>query len=112
MSYVPAGYPVARVAQDGCRWLPAGPKAVFLGGTTAWKLGPHARHVVREAKRRGMWVHMGRVNSQRRFRYAHAIGCDSVDGTYLTYAPDANLPRLLGWLDDLHAQQTLDLDAA
>ena len=58
-----------------------------------------------------MWVHMGRVNSQRRLRYAHAIGCDSVDGTYLTYAPDQNLRRLLGWLEDLHAQQSLAVGA-
>lgn len=27
------------------------------------------------------------------------MGCDSVDGTYLTFGPDVNLPRLLGWLD-------------
>jgi hypothetical protein len=106
------GYAAAWVAQDGCRWLPAGPKAVFLGGTTEWKLGPHARAVVRVAKARGMWVHMGRVNSLRRLRYAHAIGCDSVDGTYLAYAPDRNLPRLLGWLDDVNCQQALDLGAA
>ena len=30
---------------------------------------------------RGKWVHMGRVNSTRRIRYAASIGCDSVDGT-------------------------------
>ena len=28
------------------------------------------------------------------------IGCDSVDGTYLTFGPDVNLPRLLDWLED------------
>jgi hypothetical protein len=106
------GYRAAWVAQDGCRRLPTGPKAVFIGGTTAWKLGPHARAVIRSAKARGIWVHMGRVNSLRRLRYAHAIGCDSVDGTYLTYAPETNLRRLLAWLDHIHTQQTLDLDAA
>ena len=106
------GYCAAWVAQDGCRWLPAGPKACFLGGSTGWKLGPHARAVVRAAKARGMWVHMGRVNSLRRLRYAQAIGCDSVDGTYLAYAPDANLRRLLAWLDDIRTQQVLDLGAA
>ena len=34
-----------------------------------------------EAKRRRKWVHMGRVNSERRIRYAASIGCDSIDGT-------------------------------
>lgn len=44
------------------------------------------------------WVHMGRVNSKKRLDTARAMGCDSVDGTYLTFGPDTNLPRLLSWL--------------
>lgn len=28
---------------------------------------------------------MGRVNSERRLRYAHTIGCDSADGTYIKF---------------------------
>lgn len=62
-----------------------------------WKLGPRARSLVHEAKRRGKWVHFGRVNSMKRFEYARAIGCDSADGTYLTAGPDINLPKLLAW---------------
>jgi hypothetical protein len=92
------GYRLAYVAQNGCRSIPAGAAAVFLGGDTAWKLGPEARSVARTAKRLGLWLHMGRVNSLRRLRYAASIGCDSVDGTFLTYGPDANLPRLLRFL--------------
>lgn len=94
------GYPVAFVAQDGLEVLPV-PwddfDALFIGGSTEWKLGHHAREIAAEAKRRGKWVHMGRVNSERRFRYAAAIGCDSADGTYLTFGPDVNLPKLLSW---------------
>ena len=94
------GYRVAFVAQDGQESLPV-PwdefDALFIGGSTEWKLGPHARELAAEAKRRGRWVHMGRVNSERRYRYAAAIGCDSADGTYLTFGPDVNLPRLLSW---------------
>lgn len=94
------GYPVAWVAQDGQQnqplpWLSI--DALFIGGTTAWKVGPHARDLVAEAKRRGLWAHMGRVNSERRWRYAKAIGCDSVDGTYLTFGPDVNLSAVLAW---------------
>lgn len=94
------GYPAAFVAQDGQEHLPV-PwddfDVLFIGGTTDWKLGPAARGLVAKAKGRGMWVHMGRVNSERRYEYARAIGCDSCDGTYLTFGPDVNLPRLLAW---------------
>ena len=82
------GLPTALVAQDGLerlgRWLPmVWPRidALFIGGSTEWKLGPHAEAFVREAKQRGKWVHMGRVNSARRIRYANSIGVDSIDGT-------------------------------
>ena len=94
------GYPAALVAQDGLEALPVPWDAfdvLFVGGSTEWKLGRHARRLIREARARGKWVHMGRVNSARRYRYADHIGCDSADGTYLTFGPDVNLPRLLSW---------------
>lgn len=72
-----------------------------------WKLGTTARALVYEAKRRGKNVHMGRVNSFRRLRYAHAIGCDTADGTFLAFGPDQNLPKLLGWLRDVNEQRAL-----
>jgi hypothetical protein len=34
----------------------------------------------------------------KRLRYAASIGCHSVDGTFLAYGPDRNLPTLLRWL--------------
>jgi len=95
------GYPAALVAQDGLEALTV-PwdelDVLFIGGSTEWKLGPHARALTAEAKARGKRVHMGRVNSERRYRYAAAIGCDTADGTYLTFGPNANLPRLLAWV--------------
>ncbi len=99
------GLPVGYVAQNGATasgvpWDRI--DALFLGGDTAWKLGPVARTLTGEAKARGKRVHMGRVNSLRRLRYADAIGCDSADGTYLAFGPDTNLPNLLGWLRDVH----------
>lgn len=72
---------------------------LFLGGTTEWKLGHHASAITAQAKAEGRWVHMGRVNSKRRFDAARSMGCDSVDGTFLVFGPDVNLPRLLSWLD-------------
>lgn len=92
------GYRCAYVAQPGVRYIPAGASAVFLGGSADWKYSAEARAVAALAKRMRKWLHMGRVNSLRRLRYAAAIGCDSVDGTFLAYAPDANLPRLLRYL--------------
>lgn len=113
------GYLAAFVAQDGLENLPA-PWAIpwgefdvlFIGGSTEWKLGPAARELTREAKARGKKVHMGRVNSLRRFRYAEAIGCDSVDGTYLVFGPRTNLPKLLGWMSTPAFELDLNGEAA
>jgi hypothetical protein len=105
-----AGFPAALVAQDGLENLTV-PwddfDALFIGGSTAWKLSAAARALAGEARERRKHVHMGRVNSLRRLRYAHSIGCDSADGTYLAFGPDENLPKLLGWLRDVHYQGVL-----
>lgn len=106
------GYPVAYVAQNGLENLPVpwpDLDALFIGGDTAWKMGRHARALIAEAKAHGKWVHMGRVNSLRRMRYAEAIGCDSADGTHITFSPDGNLPVVLGWLRGVNDQLVLDL---
>jgi hypothetical protein len=92
------GYRPAYVLQDGCGQPPADAPVLFNGGSTAFKLGEEARRLVHEAKARGIWCHMGRVNSLRRLRVAAADGYDSVDGTFLAYGPDQNLPRLLAYL--------------
>lgn len=101
------GFPAAFVAQNGAEvvGVPWGEfDVLFLGGDTAWKLGPHARALAAEAKARGKRVHMGRVNSARRMRYAAAIGCDSADGTYIAFGPDRNLPIVLGWLREVRQE--------
>lgn len=63
-----------------------------------WKVSDMAAAITAEAKARGKWVHMGRVNSAARLARAIEMGVDSADGTYLAYGPDINLIRLLGWL--------------
>lgn len=55
---------------------------------------------------------MGRVNSAKRLARAAEMGCDSADGTYLRFAPTANLVRLLGWLERLNNRPVLDLNVA
>jgi hypothetical protein len=98
-----AGFHVAYVAQDGMQQLPdpATWDALFIGGSTAWKLGPDAARLVAAARELGKPVHMGRVNSRIRLHIALAFGCTSVDGTLLTFGPDKHLPPLLRWLADL-----------
>jgi hypothetical protein len=94
------GYPVAFVLQNGQEHRPVpwdDIDAVFIGGDTAWKLGPGAAQLTREARDRGKHAHMGRVNGGRRMAYAAAIGCLTADGNCLTRAPDKNTVRLAGW---------------
>lgn len=93
------GYPAALVGQDGLVDPPWETfDAFFIGGTTAWKMSMDAFRLTHEARRRGKWCHMGRVNSYRRLRLAELFGCQSVDGTYLKYGPIVNLPRVMRWL--------------
>lgn len=95
------GHKVALVGQDGLEdhtipWELM--DALFIGGSTPWKLGSAALAIVLEAKKRGKLVHMGRVNSYKRLQYAEEIGCDTVDGTYLRFGPRVNFPKLMRWL--------------
>lgn len=91
--------PLAFVLQDGSErpgrvpFGAPGLKAVFLGGSDEFKLGADAARLVRQARHRGLYAHMGRVNSDRRIQHARSIGCTSVDGTGWTTWRDANLPR-------------------
>lgn len=88
------GYPVAFVAQDGqsAAGLPRDYDVLFIGGTTQWKLGTGADACIYAARRAGKWVHVGRVNTQRRIRHFQRIGVDSVDGTSVCFGPDKNYP--------------------
>lgn len=101
------GLPVALVAQDGLEDL--GPwlertwhrlSGLFIGGSTEWKLGLAAEHLIRDAKERDKWVHMGRVNGRRRVQYARVVGCDSVDGSSFARFRTTWLPTALGWLQE------------
>jgi hypothetical protein len=102
------GFKAALVAQDGLELLSIPWEAfdvLFIGGrpqprgTEEWKLGAGCRALVAAAKARKKVVHMGRVNSAKRYRYAASIGCDSADGTFLGYSPSTNLGRLLRWFE-------------
>lgn len=124
------GYRVAFVAQDGfdpgaVDWDAF--DALFIGGKplTARGLPPNERKrlaasewkrseaggyaAIAEGKRRGKWVHVGRVNGGPFLRNLAAAGADSADGTNLTWT---NLrARTLGWLDALAAHPPMALEA-
>lgn len=100
------GIPAAFAAQDGCEngLVPWGEfDVLFLAGSTEWKIGVAAERLAAEATRRGIRVHMGRVNSLKRLTIAKRFGCETVDGTYLAFGPKKNFPRLARWLDEVNA---------
>lgn len=95
---IPAGY----VLQDGAT-IASTPwhriDAVFVGGSDDFKLGPDAIELAREAKRRGVWVHWGRVNSRKRLDYIVSTGAaDSFDGSKWARWRKTYLPTALDWL--------------
>jgi hypothetical protein len=95
------GYPVALAVQDGALpedipWQDI--DAVFLGGSTEWKDSDAAGRIAVAAAEYGKWRHGGRVNTYARLRLMTFFGCDSADGTFLTFGPDKNLARLLRYL--------------
>lgn len=104
----PYRLPLAYVLQDGERearvpWALIA--AVFIGGSTAFKVGAEARALVCAAHARGRWVHMGRVNTARRILYAQQIGCDSIDGSGFSRYPREMVKRFTR----INDHPTLDL---
>lgn len=102
--------PIAFVGQDGAEdtaipWERF--DAWFVGGSTAWKLSTASAELVAEAKRRGKWCHMGRVNSRRRLRIAADMGCDSVDGSSLSMFGDKYIHKFCRWAGEVDSQPLL-----
>lgn len=105
-----AGFVPALVGQDGMTvadipWREIG--ALFIGGYTEWKLGPQAQTLMAFAKSRGLWVHMGRVNSIERIGLAARMGADSFDGSRHSWFADTHIPTTLDAIDATVAQGRL-----
>ena len=99
--------PIALVAQDGIEDLNvpwAQIDALFIGGSTGFKLSKTVEDLVKEANSKGKRTHMGRVNSFRRYRKAYEMGCDTVDGTNVCRWPDVYIPKVVKWLSTLDNQ--------
>ena len=87
------GYPVAFVSQDGLlvENTPWGEfDVLFIGGSDRHKLS-EAWELITEAKRRGIWIHVGRVNSIQRIDMFWMV--DSCDGTTLAFEPSMKNQR-------------------
>jgi hypothetical protein len=85
-----ADWPIALAAQPGLEqepW-PEGFDWLFVGGTDDWRQGPGAKTCIARAKVQGALVHIGRVNSIKRFEYFQRLGADSADGTTAAFGPD------------------------
>jgi hypothetical protein len=77
-------WPVAFVVQDGAEdidipWCDMA--AVFIGGRDPWKDSQAALDIVKTAKVLGVHVHVGRVNTAKRFRLFRDAGADTCDGS-------------------------------
>ena len=98
LSYIPKkmGYKVFYATQDGCTVdeIPWGEiDGLFVGGSNQHK-EVDSFPLIREAKDRGFWVHVGRVNSPTKIRKFCAA--DSVDGTRFVF--DSNRRTINGIL--------------
>jgi hypothetical protein len=87
------GLPTALVGQDGMKadeipWDLI--DAFFVGGSTRWKLH-EGIDLAKEAKARGKWVHIGRVNTAARLSMCLMSPADSVDGSGFSKFGDAKL---------------------
>lgn len=88
-----SGWPLAFVLQDGCTpeavpWSLI--QAVFVGGSTEYKLSQTVLQILAEAGRRNLWRHVGRVNSRKRINHFYGLA-DSFDGTGFSIEPDKKL---------------------
>src|ERR1700728_4871384 len=68
--YSLTGWRLAFAAQDGIEHITIPWRqisAIFIGGTTEFKVGARAKAVIRAAQAMGKYVHVGRVNTPGRF---------------------------------------------
>lgn len=77
------GWKIALVCQDGQEDLPIpwdDIDAVFIGGSTNWKCGPDAAHIILAARALSKHVHVGRVNTPLRWEHFEKLGAHTCDG--------------------------------
>lgn len=81
---VQGNWPLALVSQDGMEDLEIPwpeMKCLFVGGRDPWKDSQASADIVKTAKTFGLHVHVGRVNTIKRYRHFEALGADTCDGS-------------------------------
>lgn len=90
-------WPIAYVAQDGSeRFDIPECDALFIGGTTEWKESAHAVTMIKRAQCRCLHIHIGRVNTRRRYDMFRLL-----DGSN-EFTCDGTKQRFVG-VDNAHA---------
>lgn len=98
------GWPLAFVAQDGQedRPLPDRFDCLFVGGSTAWKESQAAVEVIKRAQVLGKHIHVGRVNTKRRymaFKVLEGSADFTCDGTRQRFdGVGPTLKAFRGWM--------------
>lgn len=82
--FIPDGWPLAFVCQDGAEnhtipWSDIA--AVFIAGTTEWKMSKYAAAIIRTATILNKHKHVGRVNTSKRWNHFEELGVDTCDGS-------------------------------
>lgn len=100
------GYSVALAAQNGLTvnqvdWDNI--QCLFIGGKGTWRSSHACMALIDEAKKRGKWTHLGRVNTWGRIMSAWNVGYDSVDGSSFATHKYVQIPmaiNTLNWLSN------------
>lgn len=97
-------YPIAFVAQDGCKStdIPENADWIFVGGLDPWKTNNIHRFIGL-----GKPVHVGRVNGMGRLKYCESLGVKSIDGTGWLRFRGRQFNGLMDWFDDSERQMNL-----
>jgi len=98
------------MARTDCSWFPWDEvECFFIGGDTAFKFSTFIQKFVSTAiSCGGKWIHMGRVNSVKRLRYAIRIGCHSCDGSGMArFTKSVLLPMILATQHKPHPELNL-----
>lgn len=107
------GWPLAFVCQDGQEpeTIPAECSAVFIGGTTEFKLSERALECIRWGQSHGKAIHVGRVNWGKRyshFRIMRGSEHFTTDGTRTRF--DGTERTLKSWKQYMDKKPLLQLE--
>ena len=66
-------------------------QALFIGGSTEWKLSTESVNIIKEGQKKNKWIHVGRVNTPSRITLCKMLNVDSIDGTGFSMFADVQI---------------------